>query len=151
MISTKINQEITTYREKFFLGLSIRQLVCGGIGISVALFTAFIGSMVFHLNLNLLGYIIMVEVIPICALGFLRPHGYNFETYTKIYLQWKCKPQRIALDAKRPKSSSTKKEKALTLNEIPYFLTPLELKARKKEIRKFIKQAKREKRELKNI
>ena len=37
MLSTKTNLEITEYHEKFFLGLSLRQLACFGVAAVLAI------------------------------------------------------------------------------------------------------------------
>ena len=41
MIATKTNLEITEYREKFFLGLSLRQLACFAAAAVLAIATCF--------------------------------------------------------------------------------------------------------------
>lgn len=42
MIATKTNLEITEYREKFFLGLSLRQLACFAAAAVLAIATCFV-------------------------------------------------------------------------------------------------------------
>lgn len=42
MLSTKTNLEITEYHEKFFLGLSLRQLACFGVAAVLAIATCFV-------------------------------------------------------------------------------------------------------------
>lgn len=42
MLSTKTNLEITEYHEKFFLGLSLRQLACFGAAAVLAIATCFV-------------------------------------------------------------------------------------------------------------
>ena len=44
MIATKTNLEITEYREKFFLGLSLRQLACFAAAAMLAIATCFVDS-----------------------------------------------------------------------------------------------------------
>ena len=50
MLSTKTNLEITEYHEKFFLGLSLRQLACFGVAAVLAIATCFVCLQFLHHN-----------------------------------------------------------------------------------------------------
>lgn len=50
MLSTKTNLEITEYHEKFFLGLSLRQLACFGVAAMLAIAICFV---CLHLQLKI--------------------------------------------------------------------------------------------------
>lgn len=62
MLSTKTNLEITEYHEKFFLGLSLRQLACFGVAAVLAIASCFVCLQWLQLDVQLISYIVMVEV-----------------------------------------------------------------------------------------
>lgn len=80
MLSTKTNLEITEYHEKFFLGLSLRQLACFGVAAVLAIATCFVCLQWLQLDIQLVSYIVMVEVLPFLGLGFAKP----IKPYRKI-------------------------------------------------------------------
>jgi hypothetical protein len=96
MISTPVNAEITEYHEKFFAGLSIRQLVCVGIALPLAVGTGIVGHFC-GFSIDILGYFIMLAVTPFLALGWLRFKGYTFEKYAAIWLAWNIQEQRLPI------------------------------------------------------
>ena len=85
MLSTKTNLEITEYHEKFFLGLSLRQLACFGVAAVLAIASCFVCLQWLQLDIQLVSYIVMVEVLPFLGLGFISHNGYPFEKLVKIY------------------------------------------------------------------
>lgn len=88
MLSTKTNLEITEYHEKFFFGLSLRQLACFGVAAVLAIATCFVCLQWLQLDIQLVSYIVMVEVLPFLGLGFISHNGYPFEKLVKIYWAW---------------------------------------------------------------
>lgn len=88
MIATKTNLEITEYREKFFLGLSLRQLACFAAAAMLAIATCFVCLHWLRMDMQVVSYIVMVEVLPFLGLGFIRRDGYPFEKLVKIYWAW---------------------------------------------------------------
>lgn len=76
----KTNLEITEYHEKFFLGLSLRQLACFGVAAVLAIATCFICLQWLQLDIQLVSYIVMVEVLPFLGLGFISHNGYPLKT-----------------------------------------------------------------------
>ena len=88
MIATKTNLEITEYREKFFLGLSLRQLACFAAAVVLAIATCFVCLHWLRMDMQVVSYIVMVEVLPFMGLGFIRRDGYPFEKLVKIYWAW---------------------------------------------------------------
>jgi len=95
MISTKINAEITEYHEKFFLGLSLRQLASFAAAGMLAVATSAVGVYALHLDMQILSYIVMVEVLPFLGFGFIRRGGYPFEQLVKIYWNWHSRDARV--------------------------------------------------------
>ena len=88
MIAAKTNLEITAYQEKFFLGLSLRQLACFAAAAALAVLTCFVCVQGLHWDMQVVSYIVMVEVLPFMGLGFIRRDGYPFEKLVKIYWAW---------------------------------------------------------------
>ena len=88
MIATKTNLEITEYREKFFLGLSLRQLACFAAAAVLAIATCFVCLHWLRMDMQVVSYIILVEVLPFLGLGFIHRGGYPFEKLVKIYWAW---------------------------------------------------------------
>lgn len=88
MIATKTNLEITEYREKFFLGLSLRQLACFAAAAVLAIATCFVCLHWLRMDMQVVSYIVMVEVLPFLGMGFIHRDGYPFEKLVKIY--WAC-------------------------------------------------------------
>ena len=89
MISVSVPKEISDYKEKVIFGLSLRQLVCGVIAVGLAVATGLLLVQVLGLSIDIAGYIIMVEVVPLMALGFVRPRGRPFEEFARLYLDSK--------------------------------------------------------------
>lgn len=114
MLSTKTNLEITEYHEKFFLGLSLRQLACFGVAAILAIATCFVCLQWLQLDIQLVSYIVMVEVLPFLGLGFISHNGYPFEKLVKIYWAWYCGPAEVAVCPRQEKNYVfTKKERRL--------------------------------------
>ena len=89
MISVSVPKEISDNKEKVIFGLSLRQLVCGVIAVGLAVATGLLLVQVLGLSIDIAGYIIMVEVVPLMALGFVRPRGRPFEEFARLYLDSK--------------------------------------------------------------
>lgn len=104
MLSTKTNLEITEYHEKFFLGLSLRQLACFGVAAVLAIATCFVCLQWLHLDIQLVSYIVMIEVLPFLGLGFISHNGYPFEKLVKIYWAWYCGPAEVAVCPRQEKN-----------------------------------------------
>lgn len=104
MLSTKTNLEITEYHEKFFLGLSLRQLACFGVAAVLAIASCFVCLQWLQLDVQLISYIVMVEVLPFLGLGFISHNGYPFEKLVKIYWAWYCGPAEVAVCPRQEKN-----------------------------------------------
>lgn len=68
-------------------GLSIRQLICTVVAIIIS-----IPSYIFLLPImgkDLTGYVVILEVVPLIAFGFLRPKGLKFEKIVVLFLKHK--------------------------------------------------------------
>lgn len=76
MIKADIPQDVTEYKEQFFFGLTIRQFVCGIAMIALAILTFLIGKN--FISTDILMYIVIIEVAPLAAVGFMRYNGMPF-------------------------------------------------------------------------
>jgi hypothetical protein len=82
-IEVRVPEEIADYKESIVAGLSIRQLVCGGIAMVCGVPTFLLLK---NVNADLATYTTMAVTIPAFCIGFIKKDGYNFETYLKIRL-----------------------------------------------------------------
>ncbi|HBP65248.1 MAG TPA: hypothetical protein DD730_13510 [Desulfosporosinus sp.] len=87
-IEVRIPKEITEYKEKIIFGLSIRQLICFTVAITLG-----VGTYIFVTkwsNADVASYVVIVEVMPIFAIGFIKKNGFTFEKYAAMMFQHKC-------------------------------------------------------------
>jgi len=82
-IEVRVPEEIADYKESIIAGLSIRQLICGGIALLCGVPTFLLLN---NVNSDLATYAAMAVTIPAFCLGFVKKDGYNFETFLKIKL-----------------------------------------------------------------
>lgn len=162
-VEVRIPKEITEYKEKILFGLSIRQLICTilSIIISIPSYILLRGK----LGTDITGYIVMLEVVPLLALGFLNPKGLKFEKIFMMFLRHKLgKSKRnyktvVQVDlleggndsdiSKKEKQKSARR-KAKKEGEYKGFEPSSKERKRKlKEIKKQIKGAKRDFRQRK--
>ncbi|MFR3791033.1 MAG: PrgI family protein [Blautia massiliensis (ex Durand et al. 2017)] len=147
LISTKINFEITEYHEKIFAGLSIRQLVCFGIAIVLAVATFAVGIYYFGATADTLSYIVMIEVMPFLGVGFIKRNGYPFEKLVSIYWRNMTESHQIPV---RPfkecyNDSQKKSRKGKPCEcQAASSLTKKEIKSRTAQARKSIARAKKD-------
>lgn len=121
MISTPVNAEITSYREKFFLGLSIRQLICLGFALCLSAGLSAVWIFIFHLSTDYLGYILMLTCSPFLAVGWLRPKELPFEKYARIWLHWQIDKQQLPMQENKEIEHvhASKKEKCRECSAAP--------------------------------
>ncbi|MBQ8904004.1 MAG: PrgI family protein [Oscillospiraceae bacterium] len=82
MIRADIPQDVTEYKEQFFLGMTGRQILCVVLMLVLAVGTFLIGKN--FVTTDILVYLIVLEVAPLAAVGFLKYNGMGFE---KIIVQ----------------------------------------------------------------
>lgn len=148
MISTKINAEITEYHEKLLAGMSIRQLLCAGAAIVLAVATFAVGTHFFRLSTDLLSYIVMAEAMPLLGLGFIRRNGYPFEKLVCLY--WRAYTENHRIPFKEKVSTNAQKRKGIPCEcQTAAACTKAAAKSRTKAARQSIAAAKKELREVK--
>lgn len=77
MIKADVPQDVTEYKEQFFLGMTGRQIICVALMIVLAVGTFLIGRN--FVTIDILIYLIVFEVAPLAAVGFLNYNGMGFE------------------------------------------------------------------------
>lgn len=92
MIKADIPQDVTEYKEQFFFGLTIRQFVCGIAMIALAVLTFLIGRN--FISTDILMYIVILEVAPLAAVGFMRYNGMPFEKIASTVFEYYVGNQR---------------------------------------------------------
>ena len=92
MIKADIPQDVTEYKEQFFFGLTIRQFVCGIAMIALAVLTFLIGRN--FISTDVLMYIVILEVAPLAAVGFMRYNGMPFEKIASTVFEYYVGNQR---------------------------------------------------------
>jgi hypothetical protein len=88
-ISVPIPKEITEYEEKIMFGLSLRKLICFSSAVVLGIGTYFLCTKVFGLTMDTASYIIIVEALPLMALGFIKKDGMPFEQYFALLIRHK--------------------------------------------------------------
>ena len=129
MIKADIPQDIREYKEQFFFGLNLRQLVCAVLMILLAVGTFLIGHK--FIRTDILMYILVIEVAPIAAVGFLKYNGMGFEKIAAKVIDFYFSDQRRKLTY-QPEEAQQNKE----VREIIYNLDEKVRKAELKERRK---------------
>ncbi len=92
MIKADIPQDVTEYKEQFFFGLTIRQFVCGIAMIALAVLTFLIGKK--FIPTDILMYIVIIEVAPLAAVGFMKYNGMPFEKFASTLFEFYAGKQR---------------------------------------------------------
>lgn len=77
MIRADVPQDVTEYKEQFFLGMTGRQFICVVIMLILAVGTFLLGRNFF--TSDVLVYLIIFEVAPLAAVGFLKYNGMGVE------------------------------------------------------------------------
>lgn len=86
-IEVRIPKEITEYKEKILFGLSIRQLICFSAAIVLSIGSYMLLTKVFYLSMDAASYVIIIESIPLMAIGFVKKNGFPFEKYFALFLR----------------------------------------------------------------
>lgn len=111
-IEVRIPKEITEYKEKILFGLSLRQLLFFILAIIVCGASYFIMTMALNWNKDMVGYIVMIEVVPLLAFGFVRKNGLPFEKYASMMIRHKTgilkRPYKTDLQINRIKNGKEK-------------------------------------------
>ncbi len=77
MIKADVPQDVTDYKEQIFFGMTGRQIVCAVLMIALAVGTFLVGKD--FVTTDILTYLVVLEVAPLAAVGFLKYNGMGFE------------------------------------------------------------------------
>jgi len=73
----EIPPEVTEFKEKFFFGLTVRQLVCSAGMLALTVPTGFFGKN--FLPSDVVQWLVVLEAAPFIAMGFIRYNDMPFE------------------------------------------------------------------------
>lgn len=85
MIEVKVPKEIKEYKEKFWAGLTVRQLISCTIALIIIVPLYFFGNKI--MNEELVGWFCMFLGVFIGAFGFYNHNGMNFENFVVAILK----------------------------------------------------------------
>jgi hypothetical protein len=80
-MKVQVNQNIDSYKDDFFKGLTFRQTAVSVIGVAVGAGIFLVLTRIAHLNQTIAVYILFPVVFPIIASGFLKVHGMDLKMY----------------------------------------------------------------------
>lgn len=81
VMKREIPDEVRTYKEKFFFGLTARQMLCGAIGIGLAAPTAIFGWG--KIPDDIIMWVLLLEMAPAIAVGWFSYNGMPTEKIAK--------------------------------------------------------------------
>lgn len=81
VMSRSVPEEVRSYKEKMFFGLTVRQLVCAAAMLALAVPTGLWGRN--FLSQDMVGWLILIEVVPFAAIGWLNYNDMPIEVIGK--------------------------------------------------------------------
>lgn len=73
----EIPPEVTEFKERFFFGLTVRQLVCSAGMLALTIPTGFFGKN--YLSSDMVQWLVVLEAAPFIAMGFVKYNDMPFE------------------------------------------------------------------------
>lgn len=86
-INVSIPKEITEYEEKIIFGLSLRKLICTVSAVVLCVGSYFLLTRIAGLSMDVTGYIVILEAIPLMAVGFIKKDGMPADKYAALILR----------------------------------------------------------------
>lgn len=86
MIDIKIPKEIRSYKEKIYFGLNLRQLICTGLSIAIAVPMYILGKQ--YVGDDIASWLVIIVSIPPMAVGFVKYNGMNFEEFILSFIRF---------------------------------------------------------------
>jgi hypothetical protein len=99
-LKVPIPREVTEYKEKFILGMTVRQLVCAVGCLAVTIPTGIFGSKV--MPTDMVQWIVILEALPFAAAGFMNFGGQAFENVFGRAVRYYVSPQKDVIYYKPP-------------------------------------------------
>lgn len=134
MIKADIPQDVTEYKEQFFLGMTGRQFICVAVMLILAVITFLFGRN--FVTPDILVYLIILEVAPLAAVGFLKYNGMGVEKIAVKVMDFYFSNQRRKMVYLSPETEIHDKVRTISLAELE-----AERKAELKEQKKAEKAA----------
>ena len=150
-----IPAEIKAFKEKFFLGLTVRQLICGAGILALAIPTGIWGNKI--MSQDTVGWLIILEVAPLAAIGWASYNDMPIEVTGKKALAYYFGNQKRKLKYTSPEAQIHNKLVKLDLQAVTderneeLRIEKERLKLEKKAAKKNKKHKKSEKKEDENI
>ena len=82
-LRAEVPPEITEFKEKFFFGLTVRQLICAAGALLLAVPTGIYGSK--FLPKDVVEWAVFIEAVPFAAIGFFRYNDMPCEKFIKKF------------------------------------------------------------------
>lgn len=144
MIRADVPQDVTEYKEQFFLGMTGRQFVCVVIMLILAVITFLVGRN--FVTSDILVYLIILEVAPLAAVGFLKYNGMGFEKIAVKVMEFYFGSQRRKMEYLPPEAEIHDKVRSIYISELEKE-RKAELKAQRKILKAEVKSAKKKTKE----
>lgn len=141
MMTRSVPEEIKSFKEKFFFGLTVRQLICAAAMLALAIPTGIFGSK--YLSEDVVGWLIIIEVVPFAAIGWASYNDMPIEVIGKKIIAYYFGNQKRKFIYVSPNAEIHSQLQKIELAEISA--------ARKEELRQEAERKKSEKREQKRL
>lgn len=92
MIEIRIPKEIKNYREKLFLGLTLRQCICAGVSLLICVPLYIFGNR--FLPQEAVSWAVILIAAPLMFTGFFRYNDMAFEQFAAEVLHFYVNPQK---------------------------------------------------------
>lgn len=92
MIEVRIPKEIKDYKEKLFVGLTLRQCICTALAMGICVPLYIKGRS--YINEELLSWIIIVIAMPLILIGYFNYNQMQFEKFFIEYMKMMINPQK---------------------------------------------------------
>lgn len=99
-IEVDIPMEIDDYQEKIIFGMSLRQLACFSSAVVLGVGTYFLCTKVVGMSMDAASYVIIIEALPLLALGFIRKDGQPFEKLFALFLRHQIGRKKLSYSVK---------------------------------------------------
>lgn len=86
MLSVPIHKDFCEYKPKIVGTLSLRTLLCLGVGIVIAITVGCIATFVLRIDFSVVSPIVWMCMVPAAMVGFWSPHGMDFEKFLPLWL-----------------------------------------------------------------
>lgn len=144
MIRADVPQDVTEYKEQFFLGMTGRQFVCVVLMLILAVITFLVGRN--FVTSDILVYLIILEVAPLAAVGFLKYNGMGFEKIAVKVMEFYFGSQRRKMEYLPPEIEIHDKVRSIYIAEVEAERRA-ELKTQRKNLKAETKAAKKKTKE----